>query len=100
VRGLLRQDKLFACIWAVNFSGIKERDAFVVGGPNELNAFGFGCWGAVVGADTHAPERGRQGRGTRRSAAEEPETPGLPGYLVLELKTPGNRYLTTSWRRR
>jgi hypothetical protein len=45
-------DKLFASIWAVNFSGIKERDAFFVGRPNELNAFGFGCWGAVVGADT------------------------------------------------
>ena len=40
-------DKLFACIWAVNFGGIKERDAFFVGGPNVLNAFGFGCWGAA-----------------------------------------------------
>src|SRR5260370_18068348 len=49
-------DKLFVCIWAVNFGRIKERDAFFIGCTNDLNALVSVCGGSVVGADVHAPE--------------------------------------------
>jgi len=49
-------DKFFACIWAVNFSGIKQGDAFLMGCTNDLDALVSGCGRTVVGANAHAPE--------------------------------------------
>src|SRR6266480_4688448 len=49
-------DKLFVCIWAVHFGCIEERDAFVMGCTNDVDALVSVCGGSVVGANTHAPK--------------------------------------------
>ena len=43
-------NKLFVYIGAINFGGIKERDAFLKGGPDDLDAFISVSRWPVVGA--------------------------------------------------
>ena len=48
-------DKVLACVGAVDFGGVEERDAAFMGGTNDVDALGPVCGRAVVGADAHAP---------------------------------------------
>ena len=48
-------DELFVRVRTVDFGGIEERDALLVGGTNDLDALLPVCRRSVVGADAHAP---------------------------------------------
>src|SRR5215204_3235819 len=45
--------KFFVHIWTVNFSCIKEGDAFFIGCTNDLNALVFVCGRSIVSANAH-----------------------------------------------
>ena len=48
-------DELFVRVRAVDLGGVEERDAFFVGGADDLDALASVCGRSVVGADAHAP---------------------------------------------